>query len=122
MPNAPAHFVIGSLAGGAISVGLQLHRAVICRDSKFDIGEVFICAGIAGAAAMVPDILEPAITPNHRGFFHSLTMAVLVAYFISGKHTKNWSAKMALLIGVAGFGFLSHLAADATTPKSIRLI
>ncbi|MGH8322705.1 MAG: hypothetical protein ACRETD_02730 [Steroidobacteraceae bacterium] len=57
----------------ALSAGLLLHA----EDRKRGQLTAWPIAG-AGAAALatnVPDVLEPALAPNHRQFFHSCSMA-----------------------------------------------
>ena len=122
MPNAKAHLIVGAITGAAVNLHLQLERSGPERTVRFDWGELLICSAAAGAAALLPDLLEPATTPNHRKFFHSLTMAALVAYAMTGRHTKKLSAKDLLLLTMIGMGYLSHLAADATTPRCISIV
>jgi membrane-bound metal-dependent hydrolase YbcI (DUF457 family) len=122
MPNAKTHMVVGAATGALVNVAMQFGRMAVNPATKFEWGELLICTVAAGGAALLPDLLEPANSPNHRAFFHSLAMAALVAYVITGKHTGKWPAIISLVIGAAGLGYLSHLAADATTPKSINLI
>jgi membrane-bound metal-dependent hydrolase YbcI (DUF457 family) len=121
MPNAKTHLIVGAAVGATVNVAIQFGRMAINPEEKFDWGEFLICTGAASIAALLPDVLEPANSPNHRAFFHSLAMAVLVAYVITGKHTGKWPAIITLVVGAAGIGYLSHLAADAGTPKSINL-
>lgn len=89
---------------------------------RFDWGELFLCTAAGGAAALLPDILEPADSPNHRKFFHSITAAGLVVYAMSGRHTEGCSKPVLKLLTILGMGYLSHLALDCTTPRAIDLI
>ena len=122
MPNTKAHLIIGGAAAAGVNILLQGERMAMDKNVEFDWGELVLCTAVGAGAALLPDILEPAHSPNHRAFFHSLTAAVLVAYCLTGKHTKSWSASTLLLMTVVGVGYLSHLGADACTPKSIRFI
>ena len=81
------------------------------------------------AAALVPslpDVLEPAIHPNHRRFFHSVTFAIAVGYGLHRAYKweaqERWEplARMAAL--VACTAYLAHLARDAFTAKSLPLV
>lgn len=84
----------------------------------------------AGALGMLctnlPDILEPATSPNHRKVFHSVTCAVVIA--VGMKKAWDWEPEDDLwrvtrfLVLVAGAGYLVHLALDATTKRSLPLI
>ena len=121
MPGFTAHFVIGAATGAAVNTVCQRGRRNERPGCKFDLGEMFACSLAAGGGACLPDLLEPAYSPFHRRFCHSVAAAVLVAYGISGRHTfrLGWTGRM--LLGMVGLGFLSHLAADAFTPRSIPL-
>lgn len=121
MPNAKTHFIVGAVTGAVVNATLQLTQGSLKRKETFDWGEFLVSAGTAGAAALLPDLIEPATTPNHRKFFHSVFMAGIVAYLMTGKHTKRLPRTTLLLLTVAGAGYLSHLAADATTPKCISI-
>jgi membrane-bound metal-dependent hydrolase YbcI (DUF457 family) len=122
MPNSKTHLIIGAGTGAVVNVLLQTDRMTMDHTLKFDWNELLLCTAIGAGAGLLPDILEPADSPNHRAFFHSIAMAALVAYSITGKHTKKWSPTTLLFWGVASVAYLSHLGADACTPKSIRLI
>jgi membrane-bound metal-dependent hydrolase YbcI (DUF457 family) len=122
MPGWKTHIIIGAATGAAVNVALQTGRKVLKPQTPFDWGEFFICTGAASVAALAPDILEPATSPDHRGFFHSVAMAAIVAYVMTGKHTGKWPTIITLIVGAAGVGYLSHLIADSTTPKSINLV
>lgn len=81
-----------------------------------------------GAAALfttLPDILEPAISPNHRSIFHSVAFAVtLVACFRQLDQWQPTSDLEKLMKGVgmlAISAYLIHLALDFTTKKSLPL-
>jgi inner membrane protein len=84
-------------------------------------------AGVVGAfAAGLPDLLEPAITPRHRQFCHSVAFAVALAAAI--KAVYEWEPNsdghrlfrdIALSVGL---GYLSHLGADATTAAGLPLL
>lgn len=41
-----------------------------------------ITASLSAALATLPDFLEPAITPNHRQFFHSITLAAILGFSV----------------------------------------
>jgi len=104
--------------------------------------------------ARVPDWLEPATSPNHRGVMHSAAVGTGLGVVLhrACSSWEQWArskadefeakrqasddplmnfvylvAEYALRIGVgvpAGMvaGYLSHLALDMTTPKSIPLL
>jgi membrane-bound metal-dependent hydrolase YbcI (DUF457 family) len=85
-----------------------------------------IAMAAAACLPSLPDILEPALHPNHRRFFHSIAFALAVAYGM--RRAYKWEANDAwerfargvLLVG--GAAYLAHLARDALTAKSLPLI
>jgi len=122
MPRAKEHLIIGTLTGAATNALLQMLEGIADPNRKFDWGELFVCAGIGGLAALAPDMLEPANSPNHRQIFHSVACAASVAYVCSGEHTNKWQRAERVFAVAISAGYLSHLGADAMTPRSISLI
>jgi membrane-bound metal-dependent hydrolase YbcI (DUF457 family) len=116
--NAAAHQWTAGLA-----VGLHLAD----REQKAGKATLEPLAGGFGAYLLtkLPDLLEPATTPNHRQFFHSLAFASLLGIGLNKLHKwqpeeaadKFWKA----LGMVAISSYLIHLALDATTAKSLPL-
>lgn len=122
MPRAAQHAVGGAIAAGVVNVMIQLESGLDDPGRRFDWGELLLCCAAGAGAGLLPDLLEPADSPNHRLFFHSLAAAGIVAWAISGKHTGQWTPEMRKLLLAAGFGYLSHLYLDGLTPKSINII
>jgi membrane-bound metal-dependent hydrolase YbcI (DUF457 family) len=93
-----------------------------------DRGLWIIAASCAGAVAgLAPDLLEPAIHPNHRAFFHSVGVALALGY--AGKKTWDGVKKdgspiepLTILVLALASGYGSHLTADFLTPKSLPLL
>ncbi len=90
-----------------------------------------ITDGIAILASSVyggrlPDIIEPASSPNHRAFFHS--WATLAGVCCLMHHFYKWSPtdpkqktlRKALIAMCTGYS--SHLLLDSRTPKSLPLL
>lgn len=117
--NGPTHRLV---AGAA--VGLYLAD----RDSKE--GARTLKPVIGGTAAAfftnLPDILEPATSPNHRAFFHSLTFAAMLGVSLHKLHqwkTETEAERFLRSVGLlAGSAYLIHLALDFTTRKSLPLV
>ena len=82
--NGPTHRLV---AGAA--VGLYL------ADCDAKAGAQTLKPVLSGTAAAfftnLPDILEPATSPNHRQFFHSLTFAALLGMGLHKLH--HWQAE-----------------------------
>jgi membrane-bound metal-dependent hydrolase YbcI (DUF457 family) len=122
MPCAKEHLIAGLAVGAAVNGVIQWLECLDDQNKRFDWGELLVCTAAGGAAALLPDILEPADSPHHRKFFHSITAAGLVVYSISGRHTNGYSASARKILMVLGMGYLSHLVADAGTPKSVNYV
>jgi len=120
--NAKQHACIGLVAGAGYTFGKYLWIKQKDPNTDFPWGQLAVNMGLGLAFASLPDWIEPATNPNHRGFFHSLTGAGLVGYAMFGKHTNNIDVNSMDYLRSIGFSFLSHLVADATTPKSLPLI
>lgn len=120
MPNAAAHQL-----GAALTVGGSVARHQYVTNGEID-WKAIAAAIIAGKFGSLPDLLEPAIHPNHRGFFHSLTCMALVCYALYRLY--HWEPESPMETGlkwlglIAGGAFVTHLAMDATTKKSLPLI
>lgn len=81
---------------------------------------------LAGYLTKLPDVLEPAVHPNHRQFFHSLAFAGVLG--VAAYKIHQWEpespagevARFAMLVGAAAY--FIHLAIDAGTSKSLPLL
>lgn len=118
MPNRTTHV----FAGGAIGLAIAL-----MDKQKNDVSHQPLFASFVGAVGgRLPDLLEPAINPNHRQFFHSFL--VLGTVGVSMYEIYQWSPESNLekfirgtlltLLGAYG----SHLLLDMTTPKGLPLV
>jgi inner membrane protein len=117
--NAAAH----QLTAGAC-IGLFL------ADRRQRTGEAGTDPVVGGLAASIftklPDLLEPATSPSHRQFFHSVLFASLLGAVLYKLHhwlpeapsEKFWKAAAMTAISA----YLIHLALDATTVKSLPLV
>lgn len=76
--------------------------------------------------ATLPDLIEPATSPHHRQFFHSLLFAGMLGYGLYklyGWEPETPGQKILRGVGlIAGGAYLVHLALDATTKRSLPLI
>lgn len=82
---------------------------------------------IGALLGKLPDMIEPALgNPHHRQFFHSIAVFGLL---VAGMHkVYHWEprddfekvTRGILLIG--GAAYLSHLALDALTSRSLPLV
>lgn len=121
MPRCKEHMVGGALAAGFVNVAVQFDKVSADPNREFDWIELLLCCAVGAGAACLPDLLEPATSPNHRNSCHSLAAAALVAWLMSGKHVKDLPPEIRALLVAGGTGYLSHLALDGLTPKCIPL-
>jgi inner membrane protein len=120
MANMKEHAWIGAGAG-------VLTYITMCRyyERPLDLGEMLGCALMSTAAAMVPDILEPALNPHHRNFAHSVVTGSALARFATDRcrvDNRDWEEFQKILWASATAGYLSHLVADACTPRGLPLL
>ncbi len=117
--NAAAHQCTAALATGAV---LHIHE----RDRGEATAWPLAGGGLAAVFTKLPDVLEPAVNPNHRQFFHSVAFALLVG---AGWKTlydlkpETDDGRFWRKVGMIAAGaYLCHLALDATTTRSLPLI
>ena len=120
MANIREHAWIGAAAGAVT-------YAAMCRyfNRPFDLGEVFWCAVVSTASSMIPDIIEPALTPNHRSIAHSVTAGSALLRLATDRcsiDNRDWQEFDKILLASATAGYLSHLIADGCTPRSLPLL
>lgn len=118
--NGPTHRLVAGLAIGAAAVNHEQRHGQ-------EPTAMPLAAGALGAwCTNLPDILEPATSPNHRKVFHSIACAITVGVCV--KKAWDWEPEEDLgrlfrfVLLVAGAGYLAHLALDATTKRSLPLI
>jgi membrane-bound metal-dependent hydrolase YbcI (DUF457 family) len=107
---------------GAVCAGLDILLQQARRKdgrTSIDWGEVLGWAAGGALLGLLPDMLEPASSPNHRRFFHSIALAAGITRSLCKKEVGNRSDDLLFLSGTA---YLSHLAADACTPKCLPLL
>lgn len=118
MSDSGKHFLFGA---GAASVGYLVLCLATGRKPAW--GGFFCSAAIGGAFALTPDLLEPALHPNHRQFFHSVVALGLLGYGnYRALNSTRLNPDQKLALAVASTGYVSHLLMDSTTPKSLPLI
>jgi membrane-bound metal-dependent hydrolase YbcI (DUF457 family) len=120
MPCADTHRFINLMAGGTALAAL--HSNGNGRGLPEPLPGAFLCAYFA----RLPDLVEPALHPNHRQFFHSVTFLAVLG---TGLYkTYQWQPETpgeSFLRGailVVGGAYFLHVIADASTAKSIPLI
>ena len=115
----------GAIAGAVVGVVCEWSRCAGNPDSRFNLSKVFGCSIAGAAVGLLPDVLEPATSPNHRAFFHSVAFSGLLGYVAQGPHTESWDPELRDLVQSAVAGYLSHSGLDLTwnpNGKGIPLI
>lgn len=118
MADAKTHALIAGVAG----VGAY---ALHCRRNSQQVR--FFDALVSGLVAVVgglaPDLIEPARHPNHRSLFHSLACGAGLVYGARQVQLDDRTPDtMKLIIILLIVGYVSHLLADALTPKGLPVI
>jgi len=119
MANGSTHRTIAALVVG----GLCLTQA---PKGKNPTDKAILSGTLAAFFTNIPDLLEPAIHPHHRQFFHSITMAAFVgqigAWAYEWKTEEAWQKPLRELILIGCGAYTIHLALDAFTPRSLPAI
>ena len=114
---------------GVAAAVAALTRATkeIRKNPNVELGELLVktafSALVGGAGGVLPDLIEPANNPHHRGAFHSVGAGGLLA----SAHLKvganptiaPWQKQ---LLSDLSIGYGVHLALDAKTPKGLPLV
>lgn len=117
--NGPAHQLVAGFATGVFLVERE-------RQAGLQTAQPLLAGTAAAFLTKLPDILEPATSPNHRQFFHSLAFAGLLC--LAFRELGNWQPESAggeflkALGQVAIPAYLIHLFLDSLTAKSLPLI
>jgi len=127
MPGKNEHQIRSAQIAFIFELGRQiyLYKNGVKIDPLESIGSLLL-APIAGAiGGVLPDKLEPATNPNHRAFCHSIAGGAAVCTGISkiplNTDNRNFNF-LNVCLRSSGIGYVTHLAQDADTPKSISLI
>ena len=119
MASGRVHAIAGFVGGVAIAA----HESRKTGQSSLDI---FTSGGFSALATRLPDVLEPAVNPNHRQFFHSLLFSAVVGKFTyecyQWKPETQTEELIRYLLLLAGSAYLVHLLLDFGTPKGLPII
>lgn len=117
--NGPAHQLV---AGVATSVFLAERE----RQAGLQTAQPLLAGTAAAFLTKLPDILEPATSPNHRQFFHSVAFAALLGVALNElnkRQPESAGGEFLKALGqVAIPAYLIHLFLDSLTAKSLPLI
>jgi inner membrane protein len=110
---------VAGLAVGAVLAGREAKKGETTLEPVAD-------GAIAALFTNLPDVLEPATSPNHRAFFHSLAFAAMLGiglHKLSQWEPRTEQDRFWKNLGMlAGSAYLIHLALDFTTRRSLPII
>ena len=118
--NGPTHQFAGAIAALAI---VQSD----CEEKSTALHHPAAAIPIGAFLGRLPDMIEPSVgNPNHRQFFHSVVALGLLGtgmhkiYHWEPQDNTDKLLRGLLLLGSAAY--LSHLALDALTSRSLPLL
>ncbi|WP_370979008.1 metal-dependent hydrolase [Agaribacterium sp. ZY112] len=119
MANGPTHQLIGGLTALAVMTADKEENRTVLHHPLVALA----CGALLGK---LPDVIEPANNPHHRQFFHGCLFLTGVGYGVK----QVWDMKPQTEVGrlaraaglIVGGAYISHLLADAVTPRSLPLI
>ena len=118
--NGPTHQFAGAIAALAITQSDAEDKASMLHHPAAAIP-------LGAFLGRLPDMIEPSLgNPNHRQFFHSIvTLSLLGTGVYKVYHwdpQDNLDRVLRGLLLLGGAAYLSHLALDALTAKSLPII
>jgi membrane-bound metal-dependent hydrolase YbcI (DUF457 family) len=112
------HAILGSL----VSLGLYAGYKSLKKEN-LTLQGVLGSLVLGGFAGILPDVIEPPSSPNHRGFFHSMAFLGMLSYgnnkMIGSQRMTDGQKLLTVLFSVA---YGTHLASDSVTAKGIPLL
>jgi len=118
MPSRGTHIAIGIAVTGLAYLGYK-----VLKQEPMTWQGALGTVSLGGLIAVLPDITEPATDPNHRGFFHSVTLLTILGwanYNVCQSPNLDPSVKKTLVLG--SLAYASHLIVDSTTPKGLPFL
>ena len=119
MANGFDHRVMAAACMGGVAV-------LDWKEGDHWVKHPLVAAGMAASCGTLPDVLEPALHPNHRQFFHSVLFAVGLGVTLYNVHQWEPDTDTGRLVRgltlIGGAAYLLHLAMDACTRKSLPLL
>ena len=113
MPDFRTHLI----GGGIVGFGVFLFSGI-----DINLFEIIFLVGLSVFGAMIPDKLEPAISGDHRSFFHSWLVLVILASITLIMLKNAGDLNNNTLAGFFLVGYISHLLLDLSTPNRLPLI
>ena len=135
MPNGNTHKSAGAVIGTITYLAIKND----CQQKEqVDLGELILSTGVGVSTSRLPDILEPAIHPNHRAFYHSLAFGSVVGFVgvqawkdfqfrrnerrVEGIQQWSFREYVDIAVIIACGSIVLHLIMDGTTKKGLNII
>jgi len=116
--NKAMHIIGGSLT----SLGLYIADNKT-RGNENKPAQAVLSIIIGGFGGYLPDLLDKPTSYTHRRFWHSKTLAVLLAYLFSKANTNNKNVSfIKLTLKEFIVAYESHLILDSQTKMGLPLI
>jgi len=116
MSNGATHQLVAAAGIGVILGHLE-------GTNKEPSPKPLIGAGLAALLTNLPDLLEPALHPQHRQFFHRVAFVGLIGLagykLYTWEPDDDWERVLRFLLLVGCGAVLVHLAVDALTKRSL---
>lgn len=118
MPNAETHFGVG--AGASVLTYLINKKS---RNEQAQLQEILAVGLFGGAVALLPDIIDPPLSPDHRGIGHSIALSGILIPLLLKRIEENpqISPDQKDFVKSLIVGFASHLLLDAGTPAGLPI-
>ena len=117
MANSTGHMIAGGVTGAVVLVH---HRR--SEKKRVELSEFLIAVLVGILFGLLADKLEPASSPNHRAFFHSLLFFGFAAWQLYRLCcAEETSSDQQLALKLIGAAYASHLLLDAVTPKGLPI-
>jgi len=122
MPRYKEHLVVAALTSGIVRTVMELQQ-----NPRIKVGELIIksvsSAVVGGIGGVLPDLIEPAVDPNHRGAGHS----VVAGGMLASAHRRIWANPdidpwFKQIVTDLAVGYGTHLVLDAGTPRGLPLL
>ena len=118
MPNAKTHFLVGAAIGAGLYCLIQK-----AQDQPIELHGLLGMGLVGGVAGLLPDIIEPATSPNHRELAHSFAALIAVGAGINNLNERqDMDAAQKGLWNTLALGYASHLLLDAGTPAGLPIM
>jgi membrane-bound metal-dependent hydrolase YbcI (DUF457 family) len=119
VPNARTHATVGAVTGLAAWISAERNAGHSIR-----FGDLVIPAIAGFVSGLLADFIEPATSPNHRAFAHSLMFVALIAAVIfTADHylRDDEQQRERSILACIMLAYLSHLLLDSFTAKGLPL-